>query len=86
MPDINGVRIVADKENKYPENVEGKYYVDDECIACDACVLAAPDHFNMDDDDGHAFVTKQPYGEEEEEACREAMDACPVEAIGNDGE
>lgn len=77
---------MAEKENKYPENVAGKFYVDDECIACDACVLAAPDHFNMDDDDGHAFVVKQPNGEEEEEMCREALEACPVEAIGNDGE
>ena len=76
---------MAEKENKYPENVEGKYYVDDECIACDACVLAAPDHFGMDDDDGHAFVVLQPKSEEEEEMCQEAMEACPVEAIGNDG-
>lgn len=77
---------MANKGNKYPENIEGKYYVDDECIACDACVLAAPDNFSMDEDDGHAFVTVQPKSEEEEELCREAMEGCPVEAIGNDGE
>lgn len=77
---------MADKANKYDENVKGRYYVDRECIACDACVLAAPDHFNMDEDDGHAFVTKQPTTEAEEAACREAMEGCPVEAIGNDGD
>lgn len=77
---------MADKTNKYDENVPGRFYVDRECIACDACVLAAPDHFGMDEDDGHAFVIKQPSGEAEEEACKEAMEGCPVEAIGNDGE
>lgn len=77
---------MADKNNKYDENVAGKYYVDRECIACDACVLAAPDHFGMDEDDGHAFVIKQPGDETEEAACQEAMEGCPVEAIGTDGE
>lgn len=77
---------MADKENKYDENTPGKFYVDKECIACDACVLAAPDHFNMDEDDGHAFVIKQPSDESELEACKEAMDGCPVEAIGEDGD
>lgn len=77
---------MAEKSNKYPENKDGKYYVDKECIACDACVLAAPDNFNMDEEDGHAFVTKQPQSPDEEEACREALEGCPVEAIGNDGE
>lgn len=77
---------MADKDNKYPENIKGKYYVDRECIACDACVMTAPDHFGMDEDDGHAFVIKQPDGNEDEELCVEAMEGCPVEAIGNDGE
>ncbi len=76
---------MADKNDKYDENIEGKYYVDRSCIACDACVIAAPDHFNMDEDDGHAFVIKQPDTEEEEELCKEALEGCPVEAIGEDG-
>ena len=76
---------MADKTNKFDENVKGKYYVDKECIACDACVLAAPDHFGMDEDDGHAFVIRQPGGPEDEELCVEAMEGCPVEAIGDDG-
>ncbi len=77
---------MADKDNKFEENVSGKYYVDKECIACDACVLAAPDHFSMDEDDGHAFVTTQPANEADEELCVEAMEGCPVESIGDDGE
>lgn len=77
---------MADKSKKYPENVAGRFFVDKECIACDACVLAAPDHFSMNPDDGHAYVSKQPADSEEEAKCREAMEGCPVEAIGNDGE
>ena len=77
---------MADKSNKYVENKPGKFYVDKECIACDACVLAAPDNFAMNEDDGHAFVSTQPSTPEEEELCREAMEGCPVEAIGSDGE
>lgn len=77
---------MADKTKKFEENTPGRFYVDKECIACDACILAAPDHFQMHDEDGHAFVNKQPAGEDEEALCREAMEGCPVEAIGSDGE
>lgn len=77
---------MANKSNKYPDNVAGRFYVDKECIACDACVLAAPDHFKMHEEDGHAFVVKQPANEDEAALCKEAMEGCPVEAIGNDGE
>ena len=33
---------MADKENIVKENVPGLYYVDSECIDCDACRDAAP--------------------------------------------
>ena len=75
---------MADKNNKHPENVPGPYYVDTECINCDACVLAAENHFKLLDD-GHAYVFRQPATAEEKEACEEALESCPVEAIGNDG-
>lgn len=76
---------MADKSKKYPDNVPGRFYVDKECIRCDACVLAAHANFTMNEDDGHALVSKQPDGPVEEDACREAMEGCPVEAIGCDG-
>lgn len=77
---------MADIETKWKENVHGKMFVDQSCIACDACVLAAPDNFKMDEDDGHAYVSKQPENPAEEAACKEAMDGCPVEAIGDFGD
>ena len=77
---------MAEKKNKFPQNVPGAFYVDHDCISCDACTLAAPEHFVMNEEEDHAYVKVQPQTEKEKEACKEALEACPVEAIGNDGE
>ena len=77
---------MADKDLKLEVNLPGKFYVDENCIACDACVLTAPDHFTMNGDEGHAYVKKQPENSQEKELCQEALEACPVEAIGDDGD
>jgi ferredoxin len=77
---------MADKTHKYPDNIPGKYYVDEQCIACDACVNEAPKNFQMNDSEGHSKVVRQPETPEEEEACKAAKAACPVEAIGDDGQ
>lgn len=77
---------MADISTKWKENTAGKMFVDQSCIACDACVLAAPNNFGMHEEDGHAFVKKQPASAEEEAACKEAMEGCPVEAIGDFGD
>ncbi len=75
---------MADKSLKWEDNVPGKVYVDNTCIACDACVTTAPENFAMHDESGHAYVKKQPASAQEENACKEAIEGCPVEAIGND--
>jgi ferredoxin len=77
--------FMADVANKYSENIEGKFYVDDQCIDCDLCRETAPANFKRNDDGGHSFVYKQPESPEEEALCKEAMEGCPVEAIGSDG-
>ncbi len=76
---------MADKEAKYEINVDGKFYVDENCIDCDLCREIAPDFFTRNDDDGHSYVYKQPESEEDNELCVEALNDCPVEAIGDDG-
>ncbi|MBN2506665.1 MAG: ferredoxin [Verrucomicrobia bacterium] len=76
---------MADIANKYPENVPGKYYVDNQCIDCDLCRETAPNNFKRNEEGGYSYVAKQPENEEEEKACMEAKEGCPVEAIGNDG-
>lgn len=75
---------MADISRRLSKNVPGIYYVDEECINCGSCVEIAPENFDADDES--AFVKKQPENEEEREKCEEAMEACPVEAIGDDGE
>lgn len=77
---------MADNTDKNEGNVPGKFYVDSSCIDCDLCRETAPNNFGRNDDEGYSIVTKQPVNEEEEAACVEAMESCPVEAIGDDGE
>ena len=76
---------MADQGKKWGDNAPGKYYVDDQCIDCDACRTEAPDNFIRNDEHGYSFVSKQPLTPEEEERCKAALEACPVEAIGSDG-
>ena len=76
---------MADKEEKWVENVEGAFYVDEQCIDCDLCRETSPNNFTREEDGGYSYVYKQPENDEELELCIEAMEGCPVEAIGNDG-
>ena len=73
---------MATKEDKYEDNVEGKYYVDTECIDCNLCRELAPQNFT---EDGYSYVYKQPENQAEADECAEALDQCPVEALGADG-
>jgi ferredoxin len=74
---------MADKELKWPENVAGKFYVDQSCIATKYCIAVAPENFAMTDS-GHSYVKRQPGTPEQEEQCAEAVRGCPVFAIGDD--
>ena len=85
---------MADRNDKYEDNIGGavtingkkySFYVDTECILCSVCSDCAPENFRVSDDDDHDIVYKQPENEEELEQCYEAMENCPVEAIGDDG-
>jgi len=76
---------MADPTDKVESNIDGQFYVDSNCIDCDLCRQTAPDNFERNEDEGYSYVSKQPEGEDEEELCREAMEECPVEAIGDDG-
>ena len=76
---------MADSTKKWSDNAAGKYYVDDQCIDCDACRAEAPDNYRRNEDHGYSYVYKQASNAEEETRCKAAMEACPVEAIGNDG-
>ena len=85
---------MADPNEIWEDNIGGSatidgnkvsFYVDVECILCSVCSDAAPNNFRMSDDEDHDICFKQPEDEEELEQCNEAMENCPVEAIGDDG-
>ena len=76
---------MADTSRKWPNNVPGPFYVDQECIDCNLCSEIAPDNFAVDREASHDYVHKQPLNDGERSLCAEALACCPVEAIGNDG-
>jgi len=79
-------KTMADKNQKTPENVSGKYYVDNTCIDCDLCRNIAPRTFTRHDEGGYSIVFKQPESPEEIAQAEEARASCPTETIGNDGD
>lgn len=77
---------MANRDDRLPDNVPGKWYVDSSCIDCDVCRTTAPNNFKANEDEGYSYVFKQPENAEEEAQVEEAKGSCPVEAIGDDGE
>jgi ferredoxin len=86
--------IMAKPSNRWEDNAGGEvtlggkrlsFYVDKECILCSVCSDAAPRNFRMSDDEDHDVCYKQPESEDELAQCYEALENCPVEAIGDDG-
>jgi ferredoxin len=72
--------------DRWPENVQGRFYVDAQCLDCDLCRETAPNNFARYDDGGYSYVCKQPDTSIEEAAMKEAIDGCPCEAIFADGD
>jgi ferredoxin len=77
---------MADPSDKVEGSAPGRYYVDSSCIDCDVCRETAPNNFRANEDEGFSYVFKQPANDEEEAQCQEALESCPVEAIGDDGD
>jgi len=75
---------MAEVAEKWEDNIQGAWYVDKSCILCSLCVDLAPNNFKESEAGDHDMVFKQPEGEEELAQSNEAMEQCPVEAIGSD--
>ena len=75
----------ADPNARVEENAPGPFYVDSTGIDCDVCRDAAPANFTRSFKHAYSYLSKQPVAETKRAACRAALEACPVEAIGNDG-
>src|SRR5580698_1753671 len=76
---------MADRNDKFPENIPGAYYVDTTCIDCDRCRSDAPQFFTRHEGNGYTYVYKQPMTPEEIAIAEDALANCPTETIGNDG-
>jgi ferredoxin len=77
---------MANRDEKWEDNVPGTFYVDKECILCSLCSDLAPNNFRESEEGDHDVVYKQPGNEDERKQCEEALEQCPVEAIGRDGD
>jgi ferredoxin len=77
---------MADKYLKTPENVPGKFYVDNSCTDCGLCPDTAPSVFKRFDEGGYSVVFRQPQTPEEITLANEALEGCPTNSIGNDGD
>lgn len=77
---------MANKEDRVQENIAGQMFVDTQCIDCNLCRDTAPNNFKRSEEGGYSYVFKQPENDDESKQCKEAMESCPVEAIGDGGE
>ncbi len=75
---------MANPSDRLPQNVPGRVYVDSQCIDCDLCRETAPTIFARHEETGVSFVQRQPETPEEMTLAEEAIQGCPVEAIGTD--
>ena len=76
---------MADRTLKNLGNVPGPFYVDNTCIDCDLCRVTAPASFRRNAELGMSVVFHQPETPEEWTQAREALQSCPTETIGEDG-
>jgi L,D-peptidoglycan transpeptidase YkuD (ErfK/YbiS/YcfS/YnhG family)/ferredoxin len=80
------ITLMATFTHRYPLNVPGKYYIDDNCTDCDLCRECAPNNIKRDESTGISYVFKQPTTPEETTGVEHGVAGCPTEAVGNDGD
>lgn len=73
---------MADIKLRLAENVPGQFFITCECIDCDMCRETAPAVFKRNDDIAFSFVYHQPDTEAERQQAEDALNGCPVDAIG----
>ncbi len=71
--------------HRISQNVQGRFYVDSNCINCSLCSEIAPDNFMTNHDLGYEYVCKQPESKSENALLAEAIDLCPSDAIKDNG-
>lgn len=82
---------MADKSIRLPDQVPGAWYVDDTCTPCHVCLdEAGPQSgfglLEYNSDETKVLFVKQPGSPEELDSAQRALEICPTNAIGSDGE
>ena len=82
---------MADKSIRLADSVPGAWYVDDTCTPCHVCLdEAGPSSgfqlLEYTADETKVIFVKQPEGAEELDAAQRALEICPTNAIGDDGD
>lgn len=72
---------MANIQKILPANVPGEFFVDKTCIDCGTCAWLAPETFA--DQNGMAYVFRQPSSEGERMRVHMSVLSCPVGAIGS---
>lgn len=55
--------------------------IDELCQGHAMCLLACPELFRINDDDGHAYLASSDVPDEHQEGVRQAQRGCPEAAI-----
>ena len=63
----------------HPLNVEGPFYINNNCQRCTWCQVMAPEFFEVNKEG--SFVKKQPHAQSEVEVCDKILAGCPAKAI-----
>lgn len=82
---------MADKSIRLADSVPGPWYVDDTCTPCHVCLdEAGPSSgFHLLEytaDETKVIFVKQPETADERDAAQRALEICPTNAIGDDGD
>ncbi len=82
---------MADPTIKLPDQVPGAWYVDDTCTPCHVCLDEAGPQSGFgllayNADESKVLFVKQPGTPEETDSAQRALEICPTNAIGSDGE
>jgi ferredoxin len=80
------ITSMAELAERLPVNQLGRFYVDATCIDCDLCRETAPAFFRRDPELGQSFVHQQPVTEGELALAQAALESCPTNSIGEDGQ
>ena len=73
--------LMANLQQRLPENVPGDFFVDSTCIDCDTCSQLAPAIFR--DHGDQCSVHHQPENEAETRSAMMALVSCPTGSIGS---